>query len=197
MTSVIYTNAKGRRLGCMLWHPKYMSCGCWEYEGKVARLVCSPWLVLPAVVTVGGNTGIGEWLVLPYWFLHMLLFISCWDVQGAVNRHDAALYSDTQDSYGLIAPVPVAVCALLLASCNFWYQGCLAETAKMEAAILLSPAQHFSGFAAALSRQTTYSQGCLWATNCRSAWPRKAVQKWGLHLCALSGVTVAPEGPWL
>lgn len=30
--------AKGRRLGCTLWHPKYISCGCWEYEGKWADL---------------------------------------------------------------------------------------------------------------------------------------------------------------
>ena len=95
------------------------------------------------------------------------------------NRHDVALCRDTQDSYGLVTSIPKAVCALLLPSYYFWYPGWLAQKAKMKAALLLSPAEHFSGLAAAPSRQSTHGKGCpdLGATTCRSAWPRKAVQK--------------------
>lgn len=80
------------------------------------------------------------------------------------SRHDAAMCRDSQDSYVLVIPVPKAVCALLLtllaqveyhATIQFLVPSGLAQKSKMKAALLLSPAQHFSSLTAAPSRQST------------------------------------------
>lgn len=183
-----------------------MTSGWWEREGKLTGLYALPdWhFKVPLLETglgqVNGWSDPPSFCICSYFFRARMLKVWLTDaMQPWAEIVKIAVY------LSFLYPRHYVLCHLLSwhrwnirPSYSFWQPGWLAQKTKMTAALLLSPVQHFSSLAAALSVHTTHRQDCLdlWATTCRSAWPRKAVRKWGLQLFTLGSLSGAPEGLW-